>query len=157
MIVEKIIGNLRERDKESRTIDPVFMDHYDMTRPHQKVRSESGEAIAISLEQGESLAPGDVLYEDEERVIAVELLPEDVLRIMPRGNIQWARAAFNIGNMHQAAYLHEDCILVAYDAILEGIIEKLGISFERITCPLDGIRANASQSHHHHHGEHHHG
>lgn len=169
MIVERIVGNINDRKSGNKKIEPVYMDHYDLTKPHQKVKSETGEVIAISLEQGENLAPGSILYEDEERIVAVELLPEDVLKITPKGNIEWARAAFNIGNMHQAAYIHEDCILTPYDVILEGIINKLGVSCERLQCSLDGIRANAAQtdSHHHHshthnhdhthgHGEHHH-
>lgn len=159
MIVEKIIANINERHTDGKIIDRILMDHHDLTKPHQKVKSESGQIIAISLEHGENLAPGSILYEDEERIVAIDLLPEDVLRIVPNGNIEWGRAAFNIGNMHQAAYIHKDCILVAYDAIMEGIIKKLGIKCERVECKLEGIRANVSQTdahHYHHHGDHHH-
>lgn len=170
MIVERIVGNINDRKGGNKRIESVYMDHYDLTKPHQKVKSETGEVIAISLEQGENLAPGSILYEDETRIVAIELLPEDVLKIIPKGNIEWARAAFNIGNMHQAAYVHEEYILVAYDAILESIINKLGVKCERLECSLEGIRTNVAQtdSHHHHnhaydhghtheHGEQHHG
>lgn len=166
MIVEKITANLNEREAIDKKVDLVLMDHHDLIKPHQKVKSESGQVIAISLEHGESLAPGAILYEDDEKIVAIDLLPEDVLKIVPVGNIEWGRAAFNIGNMHQAAYVHEDCILVAYDAIMEGIIKKLGVKCERVECKLDGIRANVSQTdaHHHHHDhdhdhhhDHHHG
>lgn len=151
MIIERISGNISDRKSENKRIDPVYMDHYDLTKPHQKVKSKSGEIIAISLEHGESLAPGAILYEDDDRIVAIELLAEDVLKIIPQGNIEWARAAFNIGNMHQAAYVHEDYILVAYDAILESIINKLGVKCERLECSLDGIRANVAQTDSHSH------
>lgn len=156
MIVEKILANINERQTNGKIIDCVFMDSHDLTKPHQKVKSESGQVIAISLEHGENLTQGSILYEDEERIIAIDLLPEDVLKIMPEGNIEWSRAAFNIGNMHQAAYIHEDCILVAYNDIIESMIKKLDINYERLNCKLNGIRANVSQKDSlHHHGGHH--
>lgn len=156
MIVERIVADIRERENDTRPVDPVFMDHYDLMKPHQKVETQSGRVFAISLEQGESLAPGSVLYEDEEVIIAIELIPEDVLKISPKGSIQWGRAAFNIGNMHQMAYIKDSCILVAYDAILEGIMKKLGVTCERVVCRLEGIRAGVTQTDTHHHGEPHH-
>ena len=156
MIVERIVADIRQRENDKRPVDRVFMDHYDLTKPHQKVKTQSGRVIAISLEQGESLAPGSVLYEDEEVIIAIELIPEDVLKIIPEGNIQWGRAAFNIGNMHQAAYINDDCILAAYDAILEGIMQKLGVKCERVECRLEGTRAGVTQTDAHHHDHHHH-
>ena len=92
-------------------------------------------------------------------MIVVELEPEDALVIRPEGQMQWARAAYNIGNMHQRAFIQEDCIITPYDAILQSIMQKLHVPCERMVCPINGVRANVSQSegHHHHHDHHDHG
>ena len=114
MIVEKIIGDARDFQGEDLKIDKVYLDYLGMGKPHQKLTAESGEKIAISLDHGEHLFCGAVLYKDSERMIVVDMLPEDVLEIRPEGNRQWAKTAFNIGNMHHPAYLYDDCIPVSY-------------------------------------------
>ena len=96
---------------------------------------------------------GAVLYKDEKRIIVADLLPEEVLVIHPEGNVQWAKAAFNVGNMHHSAYLHDDCILVPYDAIIENLIKSIGVKYERCVRKLEGQCAGhvvGGHSHHHH-------
>ncbi len=153
MIVEKIIGKVEDFQQENLTIDRILLDHHDMGKPHQKLRSEAGETVAVSLPYGEHLFCGAVIYKDEKKLIAIDLLPEDALEIYPKGNLQWAKAAFNIGNMHHPAYLHEDCITIPYDPILENLIQGLGIGYRRCTRKLDGERVNhVIESHGHAHG-----
>ena len=160
IIIEKIVGNLQDFDTSGIDVDKVLLDHYDMAKPHQKLTTENGEKIGVSLPHGENMFCGAVLYKDDERLIYVDLLPEEVLVIRPEGNMQWAKAAFNVGNMHHPAYLHDDCIVVPYDAIIENLIKGIGVRFERCTRKLDGQRAGHvvgghSHSHGHSH-EHHH-
>lgn len=157
MIVEKIIGKLEELDQNQRTVDKVLLDHDAMSKPHQKLKSEAGETIAVSLPHGEHLFCGAVLYEDSEKIIAVDLVPEDVLEIHPKGNLQWAKTAFNIGNMHHPAYLHEHSIVIPYDGILENMLRSIGVPYVRCMKKLDGERANyavGGHSHSHAHGGH---
>ncbi|MCB6992471.1 urease accessory protein UreE [bacterium 210820-DFI.6.37] len=158
MIVEKILGDLQYFDTENLRVDKILLDHFDMAKPHQRLKSQGGVNVAVSLPHGESLFCGAVLYKDEETIIAVDLLPEDVLEIRPEGNLQWAKTAFNIGNMHHPAYLHEDCILIPYDGILESLLKGIGVSYSRSMRKLTGERANhvvGGHSHHHSHSHEH--
>ena len=121
MIIESILGNIKEYAVGNRRLEKVVLDRDGL-------------------------------------VIVVELEPEDALVIRPEGQMQWARAAYNIGNMHQRAFIQEDCIITPYDAILQSIMQKLHVPCERTVCPIDGVRANVSQSEgHHHHHDHGHG
>lgn len=157
MVVEKIIDKLEDFNNEKLKIDKVLLAHYELIKPHQLLKSQDGIEIAVSLPQGENLFPGAVLYKDEERIIAIDLIPEDVLEIRPKGNLQWGRAGFNIGNMHHPAYLLEDCILIPYDSVMERMIENLGVEYKRVNRKLEGMRANitlkssGSSDHHHDH------
>jgi len=141
IIIEKLVGKLQDFETEGLKVDRVLLDHYDMAKPHQKLTTESGEKIAVSLPYGESMFAGAVLYEDGKNIIYADLIPEDVLVIRPEGNMQWAKAAFNVGNMHHPAYIHEDCIVVPYDAIIENLIKGIGVDYERCKRKLDGQRA----------------
>lgn len=158
MIIESILGNIKEYAVGNRRLEKVVLDRDGLSKPHQKLKTQSGESFGLSLPHGAALSPGDVIFADEDRVIAVELEPEDALVIRPEGQMQWARAAYNIGNMHQRAFIQEDCIITPYDAILQSIMQKLHVPCERTVCPIDGVRANVSQSEgHHHHHDHGHG
>jgi len=153
MIAEKVLGNLNVIEAGSRMIDRVRLTHDEIMKPHQKVTSEGGKVIGISLPEGERLHNGDILYMDDAEIVAIELKEEEVFEIRPKNNIEWARAAFNIGNMHQKAYLYSDCIRVPYDYVLERMIESLGVEYSREIQKLDGIPANISAAGgHHHHG-----
>ena len=158
MIIENVLGNIKNFPTEGKTVDKVILDRERLSKPHQKVRTESGEAFGLSLPHGCVLQSGDVIYADDDRVVAIELEPEDALIIRPEGQMQWARAAYNIGNMHQTAFIQDDCIVTPYDTILESIMQKLDVTTERGNCPIDGMRANVSQheGHHHHHHDHEH-
>ena len=156
IIVEKTMGHILDFDISGLTVDRVLLDHYGMAKPHQKLITENGEKIGVSLPHGENMFCGAVLYKDDEKMIYADLLPEDVLVIRPEGNMQWAKAAFNVGNMHHPAYLHDDCIVVPYDAIIEKLIQDIGVEYERCTGKLDGQRAGhvvGGHSHHHHHNQ----
>lgn len=161
MIIEKIVGKVQDFEKENLKTDRVILDHYDMGKPHQKLVSESGEKIAVSLPHGENLFCGAVLYKDDEKIIAVDLKPEDALEIRPDGNRQWAKTAFNIGNMHHPAYIYDDCIVIPYDVIIENLLKAIGVAYRRCERKLDGEKANhvvGGHDHHHSHdhGHHHH-
>ena len=159
MIIENIVGNIKEYPVEGKAIDKVLLDRDRLSKPHQKVTAQSGEVFGLSLPYGRALQPGDIIFADESRAVVIELEPEEALVIRPEGQLQWARAAYDIGNMHQTAFIQEDCIVTPYDAILETVMQRLGVLCEKNRCPIDGVRANVSQHeehHHHHHHEHHH-
>ena len=156
MIIEKIAGNINELDEDV-IIDRVILDHDDMSRTHQRVVTENGEKIAVSLDRGERLFCGAVLLRDGKRAVVVDMPEEDVLEVRPVSGRQWAKAAFNIGNMHQQAYIYDDCILVPYDAVLENLIKAIDVPYTREKRKLDGERAahTVGGHHHHHHGHDH--
>lgn len=160
IIIEKLLGKLEDFEAEGLQIDKVMLDRHDMAKPHQKLKTESGETIAVSLEHGESLFCGAVLYREHEKIIVVDLLPEDALEICPKGNLQWAKTAFNIGNMHHPAYLHDDHIIIPYDPIVESLLKGIGVEYVRCRKQLTGEKAGIvvgghSHRHDHHHGDHH--
>ncbi|MEG0661813.1 MAG: hypothetical protein RR472_00895, partial [Anaerovoracaceae bacterium] len=148
------LGKKEDFDLEGLRLEVVEMDREQLEKPHQKAKSKEGNFYGISLPHGETLINQGVLYKDQERIVVIELVPEDVLEIMPEGNLQWAKAAFNIGNMHKRAYLREDGILLPYEEAMENLMKGLGIAYARKEKPLDGERANYTYGRgHHHEGE----
>ena len=151
IIVEKVIGHYRAGDSKERHLDLVLMTHDELEKTHQKVTTLEGRHLGISLDENEKLYDGAILWQDEQMTIVISLEEEDVLEVRPFGNEEWAKVAFNIGNMHHAAYLYPTVIRVPYDAIVERMLQHLGAPVERKLAKLDGERANAPASHNHTH------
>lgn len=145
MIIENVVGSVDDYNLDEYNVDKIILDHDELIKPHQKQITENGREIAISLPHGEQLYYGAVLYEDDKDIIVVVMADEELLEIFPDGNIQWGRAAFNIGNMHHPAYLNETSIVTPYDPSIERIFKALNMKYERKTGKLTGQRANVNQ------------
>ena len=151
MIIEKVVDDINNIVPEGRAIDYIRVTHDLLEKPHQKLTTENGKTIKISLIHGENLYCGAILLMNDEELVVVDLLEEKVFELKPSGNLEWAKTAFNIGNMHQKAYLYDDCIRVPYDYVLEKMIESLGVEYSIEMRKLDGIKANASVASTHSH------
>jgi len=151
IIVSKIIGHFHTEDLGGRRLDLVLMTHDQLLKPHQKVRTVAGRDLGISLDEQQSLFDGAILWEDNQVVVSIDLVEEDVLEVRPFGNEEWAKIAFNIGNMHHSAYLYPTFLRVPYDPIVERMLSNLGAPVERKMARLDGERANAPAGHSHTH------
>lgn len=155
MVIERVIANIKHIDIGSKHIDNVWVTHEDLLKPHQKLVSESGRILKISLDDGQKLKNGDILYENDESVAVLTLKAEKVFEIIPKNNMEWAKAAFNIGNMHQKLYIFEDKLCVPYDNVLERVIKALNVEWHITETTLNGLLANvnigSSHSHSHSH------
>lgn len=151
IVVTKILGHRHPDDVLSREVDPVPMTHDQLQKPHQKVITEGGRRLGISLEGEEILFDGAILWQDDHVTVSITLQEEDVLEVRPFGNEEWAKVAFNIGNMHQAAYLYPTFIRIPYDCVVERMLVSLGAPVVRKMAKLDGERANAPAGHSHTH------
>lgn len=151
MLIERILGNIEDFDDENLNVDTVLLSHLDMKKPHQKVVTSEGKTLKISLDRGQNLSCGAVLYFDDELLIAVDMPEEKVFEIIPKGIFQWSKAAYNIGNMHSSIYLYSDRIKVPYDSALVKMIHALGIQYRITESKLDGDQLGVSIGHSHSH------
>ncbi len=159
MLVEKVLGKYEKGKPENRIIHRVLLDETGMQKRHQRTFSEDGMDVAITLRDDEVLSDGDVLYIDDTQIVVVEAKEEKVFVLRPQDYRQWAKACYNIGNMHQHAYLTQEEILVPYDPILETVIGKLKVPYRSEMRKLIGEKANISAGQHRHartHGQVHH-
>ena len=90
----------------------------------QKLYSESGFEIGVSLGSGETLKNGDILYEDENRIVYIEVLPEEVIVITPTSIKEMGIIAHNLGNRHLPAQFDEGCMILANDYLVEDLLKR---------------------------------
>lgn len=149
MKIVTIVGKAEDFDLSKYEVDKVKLDHHEMNKSHQKVVSEKGTVIGISLDSKQVLSHGSVLYKDDDRIILVEGKDEDVFVIEPKGEMEWGMTCFNLGNLHCMVYFDNNLILVPYDPVLERTIKKLHVNFKHERRMLSGVRASLHQHHEH--------
>jgi urease accessory protein len=143
ILVAKAAGRLEPEAIGPRRLEWVTLDFEAMARGHQRVRTDEGTEVGISLARGNRLVDGDVLYADAERVIAVRAAADDALVISPRDPTQWGLVGFQLGNRHAVAFFQPDVIVVPFDHTLEALLGELGVPARRERRPLVGVRPSA--------------
>lgn len=129
ILVEEIRGKLS--DDERRRVERVALGWEDRLRSRQRVRSDSGTELGVALPTGRSLGEGDILFEDEERVIVVSTVCEDVLALYAESALELGRLCYQVGNRHAPICVREGRVLTPYDGALEAYFVRLGVRCEK--------------------------
>lgn len=145
IVVRKLRGKLAA--DETRRVETVPMGWEARLRSRQRVRTSRGAELGISLPTGQAMHEGDVLYEDDERVVVVATVPEDVLVLYPESRVEMGRVAFQVGNRHAPVQVEEQRILTPYDHVLEEYFRNLDVRCERAKEPF----THDFGTYHHHH------
>ena len=146
ILVEEIRGRLGA--DETRRVERVALGWEDRLRSRQRVCSDSGTEIGVKLPTGQPLKENDILYEDEERVVAVAAIPEDVLVLYADSPLDMGRLCYQVGNRHAPICVQNGRVLTPYDSVLEAYFVKMGVRCEKVKEPFTHD-FGAFHSHHH--------
>jgi len=134
VIIEKVvthIDSLNEEQRNSRHIEKVFLHSDDLVKRIQRVVTDHGKEIGISLAHSKELINGDVLYMDDHSLIVVHVLPDELLVIRPRTIKEMGEVAHSLGNRHLPAQFEGDQMFIQYDYLVEELLQKDGIPCSR--------------------------
>ncbi|MCC8082288.1 MAG: urease accessory protein UreE [Lachnospiraceae bacterium] len=159
MLCEKILGTLSDEAFAGLRIDYVDIEwHEAFSRLHRKT-SADGEDVGIRMDNeilSRGLNQDDVIYADEEKVIAVNIPACDAIRAVVRHDhpSQIAKLCYEVGNTHTTMFRGEDDFTF-YTPYHEPLLEKLnaihGVTAEKVTRKFDFSKALSSSVNNHHH------
>lgn len=127
MVVDKILGHLGETEKR---VDPVRIDWFE--RDKKRMKKISAEGVEIGICADRPLNDGDILYEDDEKVIVVEISETDLIKIQVTDIVEMGRLCFEIGNRHISLAIKPDCVRIPYDAPTYEYLKKLGFHVQKV-------------------------
>jgi urease accessory protein len=130
MIIENILGKKPENSGE-KIIETVSFEWFEMNNKILKKVSSAGTEIGLRLSQ--PLFDGGVLYEDNEKIICLELLPCETTRVNVHDIRDMGRACFELGNRHLPLSITETSVSTPYDKPTYDYLEKLEFHCERVT------------------------
>lgn len=151
MIVDKVIGNIKLKECGNKNIDTVDVEWYEVNKRILKKDSRAGREIGIRLAEVKKLEDGDILYEDDKDIIAVNIPECEVITIRPLNMMDMGRICYEIGNQHVPIFLTEESIRIPYEKPLMELLDKKGFKPKKEVGKLiNGIDVEG-HSHHHHH------
>jgi urease accessory protein len=128
--IERVIGNLADFPVGKRTVERIAIESGAMARRLLRLPTSIGD-LGVLFGDDTRLRDGDVLLADEARVIAVAVTPDDVLVMHPASIGEAAELGHALGNRHLPIIHDGDALIVAYTDVLEALLVKMGIRYER--------------------------
>lgn len=164
MLITQIIGNLHttHHDYSQHEIDYLELEWFELSKRILRKTSCANQELGINInETGLSFNDQDILFADEQRVIAIKVLPTQAIAITPSNHYEIARICYELGNRHAPVFCAEhdhSILLVPFDQPMLVLLEKLGVSVQvvhaRLVHPLSQKPSNHDHNHSHHHHEH---
>ncbi len=123
----KILGRLNEMEVVNRSIDVLFLEWFEAgKRIFRKKTVGNVEVIFKSMEGPVFLNEGDVIYIDEHKIIVIEIVPCEVISILPQSAYEIASLSYEIGNKHAPLFIENDSLLIPFELPLFRSLEKQG-------------------------------
>lgn len=136
MIVETALRNCQP-DKEVKTIDFLSIEWYQASKRVQRLVTDGGKNIAIRfLGKGQSLNDGDVLYEDENSLIVVYILPCEAIVVHTTDLITLGYISYEIGNKHAPVFIENNKLCMPYERSMYDWLKKNNYSLEILQIKL---------------------
>lgn len=145
MIVNKFLGNLDNFDLKNKKVDFANISNDDRVKKVLRVKSNNGVEIGINVE--DEVKDGDILAILDDSVVAVKILPTDVLEISPKNLKEMGIIAHNIGNRHTPAIFEEDLMIIEPDSLIEEFLKNQNVDFKKTKRVLKTALRHASHSH----------
>jgi urease accessory protein len=130
MILEKVLHPAPATG--SRKVERIHLSSADLAKHRQRVKTDAGREVGISLPHGVTLKDGDVLHMDDAVAIVVQQAEEELLRIRPRTPEEFGTMGYHVGNLHRAAMIDHHGIAVLYDKAIEALAQRHHVPCERV-------------------------
>jgi len=132
-----VLGNLATFAVEGRIVERLGIARDDLAKRVMRLAGD------------ERMHDGDLIYADAQRVIALHVLPDDVLVCRPESIARACAVAHALGNRHLPMQIDGDAIVVRADRLVEDLFVELGVPYacESRTLAAPFRHANAPHSH----------
>ncbi|MEO7769348.1 MAG: urease accessory protein UreE [Ferruginibacter sp.] len=119
MVITEKIGNINFFSINNRKIDSLLLEWYETNKRILHKKTMAGmEVVMKFLSENQQLTEGDIIYEDDFNIVAIEIKECDALIIRPKSMFEMASVCYEIGNKHLPVFYQDDEILIAFDAPL---------------------------------------
>lgn len=132
MHIQQKTGNINAFNIAGRNIDWLQLEWFESNKRILRKNTQLGtEIIFRSLNTDPELTQGDTLYEDEHKVIAIEIISCEAIVIKPVSMFEMAAICYEIGNKHLPLFYNDNELLVPYELPLFRLLSSLGYNVKQ--------------------------
>jgi urease accessory protein len=148
MILDAPLGNLADFPIGRRRLERIAIDSDDCAKRLLRLNTSAGE-IGLRLSGERRLRDGDVLHADDSMVIAIKVMPDDVLVGRP-GTVASALALGHaLGNRHLPVQIDGGEVVVRYDPLLPALFAEHDVPVTRAVRVVQAPFRHANAPHRH--------
>lgn len=139
MIINKKV--IKSREAELKKPDIVWLQWYETNKRILHKQTSSGKNISLKfLNENPAFEAGDVLYEDDNSIIVVDILPAEAIVIKPANMFEMASLCYEIGNKHLPLFYEDETLMVPYESPLHKYLiaagYKISVEEKKLQHPL---------------------
>ena len=124
MLIKEKIGHLRDFNTQERVIDWLELAWFEVNK--RILTKKTGQGTILSLKflgENPQYTEGDVLFENDDSIIAIRILPCDVIVIKPQSAYEIASVCYEIGNKHLPLFVENDELLIPFEMPLFNMLK----------------------------------
>lgn len=149
MIINQTLGNL-SGNPAAKNIDYLDLEWFETTKRIQRKKTRLGTDIAIKfLREGQRLREGDILFEDSEKIIAVNVLETEAIVMSPASLLEMGTVCYEIGNKHIPLFIQNDQVLLPFEMPMFRWLEASGFNPEKQSVKLLNLLKSNVEPHGH--------
>ena len=127
MIIKEKIGNIKDVATDKRAMDNVLLEWHETNKRILHKHSQHGKEITIRfLKENQNLTEGDIIYQDDESIVVIDIMPCEVIIIRPGNMHEMASVCYEIGNKHLPLFFQDDELLVPFEEPLFRLLNTGG-------------------------------
>lgn len=137
MLLNQKLGQLLTFGLDARSVDYLPLEWWECNKRILHKKTKEGKAVVLKfLKEAPQLTQDDVLYADEETIVAVDVLPCETMIMKPNNVYETAFACYEIGNKHLPLFYEDGLLLMPYDAPTFRLLQASGLTLEKETRKL---------------------
>ena len=132
MLITEKIGNVNFFNVNNRKVDYLMLEWHETNKMVLRKQTIAGLTVVIELNsENQPLAEGDIIYEDDFKIIVIDLNECDAIVLRPKSMLEMGRICNEIGEKQQQVFYQSDEILIAFDAALFRSFSLAGYDISR--------------------------
>ena len=132
MIIQQKSGNILIDSVGHKNIDWLPLQWFETNKRIQRKHTASGLELSLKfLNENPHLTQGDILFQDDNTIIAVEVIPCDCMVICPENMFQMASVCYEIGNKHLPLFFDNNQLLVPFEMPLFNLFTAQGYTIKQ--------------------------
>lgn len=123
MLVREKSGNINSISINNRDVDALEIEWYETNKRILHKQTKSGLDITLKfLGENPDLKDGDILWQNGNKIIAIEIKPCECLVIEPQSILSASSVCYEIGNKHLPLFYDGTELLVPYEVPLHNFL-----------------------------------